>query len=116
MEERYEPQYQQVSFSLSLNMLFTCIGIGSVVCQSLAYLEQFTFVSAMTWQTQIGHDNIKKLHGTSDMNNMLSNGLRSRHLIIGYVLPAVLSTVTALVELSGPRCASYKPRFGERRV
>ena len=113
MEERYEPQYKQVSFSLSLNM-FTCI--GSVVCQSLAYLEQFTFVSAMTWQTQIGHDNIKKLHGTSDMNNMLSNGLRSRHLIIGYVLPAVLSTVTALVELSGPRCASYKPRFGERRV
>ena len=81
----------------------------------MAYLEQFTFVSAMTWQTQIGQDNIEKLRGTSDMNNILkNNGLTAKHLVIGYALPAVLSAVTATVEFSGPKCAFYKPRFGER--
>ena len=110
MEERYEPQYQQVSFSLSLSMLFTCI-IGSVVCQSLAYLEQFTFVSAMTWQTQIGHNNIEKLRGSSDLKTY---GLRVKHVLIGYGLPALLSVTTATIEFVGQKCAFYKPRFGER--
>ena len=69
----------------------------------------------MTWQTQIGQDNIKKLRGTSDMNNIMNtNGLTAKHLVIGYGLPAVLSAVTAAVEFSGPKCAFYKPRFGER--
>ena len=90
------------------------ISLPRIVCQSLAYMEQFTFFSAMTWQTQIGHNNIEKLRGTSDMNQMMNNGLRAQHLIIGYVLPAVLSAVTATVEFSGPRCAFYKPKFGER--
>ena len=91
------------------------ISVSRIICQSLAYMEQFTFVSAMSWQTQIGQDNIMKLRGTSDMNNMIkNNGLRSRHLILGYALPAVLSAVTATVEFNSPKCASYKPRFGQR--
>ena len=85
-----------------------------IVCQSLAYMEQFTFVSAMTWQTQIGQDNVMKLRGTSDL--MKNNGLTAKQLTIGYVLPALLSALTATVEFSGPKCAFYKPRFGERSV
>ena len=69
----------------------------------------------MSWQTQIGQDNIQKLRGTSDMTNMMkNNGLTAKHLIIGYALPAVLSALTAAVEFIGPKCAFYKPRFGER--
>ena len=124
MEESSEPQYKQVSFRLTLLRFISPlllkltanrrICIARIVCQSLAYLEQFTFVSAMSWQTQIGHDNNRKLRGTSGNLNMVGPGLRAEHLIIGYALPAVLSAVTAAVELSGPKCAFYKPRFGER--
>ena len=49
------------------------------------------------------------------MNNIVNtNGLTAKNLVIGYGLPAVLSAVTAAVEFNGPKCAFYKPRFGER--
>ena len=85
------------------------------VCQSLAYIEQFSFLSAMTWQTQIGHHNIQKLRGVYDVDDILKPAVFSQdHLAIGYGLPAVWSFITAVVELAAPRCAHFKPRFGER--
>ena len=80
-----------------------------ILCKSLAFMEQFTFVSAMSWQTLIGHNNIQRLQGTSD-----TSPFGVKHLLAGYGLPAILSAVTATVEFAGEKCAFYKPRFGER--
>ena len=80
-----------------------------ILCKSLAFMEQFTFVSAMSWQTLIGHNNIQRLQGTSD-----TSPFGVKHLLAGYGLPAILSAVTATVEFAGGKCAFYKPRFGER--
>ena len=94
-----------------------CNIIFRFACQSLAYVEQFTFLSAMTWQSQIGHHNIQTLKGLSDVNNVVKPVVLSRtHLALGYGLPTLWSLVTASAELIGPRCADYKPRFGERSV
>ena len=72
-------------------------------------MEQFTFISAMSWQTLIGQNNIERLRGTSDTTTV-----RAKHFFLGYGLPAILSAVTATVEFAGEKCAFYKPRFGER--
>ena len=80
-----------------------------IICKSLAYMEQFTFISAMSWQTLIGQNNIERLRGTSDTTTV-----RAKHFFLGYGLPAILSAVTATVEFAGEKCAFYKPRFGER--
>ena len=77
----------------------------------MAYMEQFTFVSAMSWQTQIGQNNIEKLRGSPGLK---SHGLSGKHLLVGYGLPALLSVSTATVEVVGQKCSFYKPRFGER--
>ena len=82
-----------------------------IVCQSLAYMEQFTFVSAMAWQTQIGQNNIQTLRGSLELR---SHGLSLQHGLVGYGLPALLSVSTAIVEVFGQKCAAYKPRFGDR--
>ena len=34
-------------------------------------------------------------------------------MICGYVLPAIWTLVMIIVELASPRCARYKPNFGE---
>ena len=80
-----------------------------IICKSLAYLEQFTFISALSWQTVIGQNNVERLRGTSD-----TTSVRARHVLVGYGLPALLSALTATVEFAGEKCAFYKPRFGER--
>ena len=80
-----------------------------ILCQSLAYMEQFTFTSVMSWQTLIGHNNIQRLQGISDCST-----LKAKHILVGYALPALLSALTATVEFAGEKCAFYKPRFGER--
>ena len=72
-------------------------------------MEQFTFISAMSWQTLIGQNNVERLRGTSDTTTV-----RAKHVLLGYGLPALLSGVTATVEFAGEKCAFYKPRFGER--
>ena len=69
----------------------------------------------MTWQSQIGYQNIQTLRGLSDVNNLLKPAVLSpTHLALGYGLPAIWTLVTLTVEMTGPRCADYKPRFGER--
>ena len=83
----------------------------------MAYLEQFTFLSAIIWQTIIGHHNVQKLLGVSDANHGVKPAVVSQSQVLtGYGLPAIWSLVTATVEMTGPRCADYKPRFGERSV
>ena len=69
----------------------------------------------MTWQSQIGYQNIQTLRGLSDVINLLKPAVLSpTHLALGYGLPAIWTLVTLTVEMTGPRCADYKPRFGER--
>ena len=82
-----------------------------IVCQTLAYTEQFTFISAMSWQTLIGQSNVEKIRGSVELEGP---GLRVKHFLIGYGLPGLLSAATATVEFLGEKCAFYKPRFGER--
>ena len=75
-------------------------------------MEQFTFFSAMTWQTQIGQANIEKLRGSTEVKSYGRGTVK--HLLVGYGLPALLSVSTATVEWLGEEGAAYKPRFGER--
>ena len=75
-------------------------------------MEQFTFISAMSWQTQMGQNNIEKLRGSTELKS--SGPATLKHLLVGYGLPALLSVSTATVEFVGEKCAFYKPRFGER--
>ena len=82
-----------------------------IVCQTIAYMEQFTFISAMTWQTQIGQNNIEKLRGSPGLRTYELSG---KHILVGYGLPALLSASTATMEFVGQKCSFYKPRFGER--
>ena len=108
MDQIYQQQCQSVRSDQ--NMLLCMIAfLPRILCQSLAYMEQFTFISAMTWQTQIGHSNVEKLRG-----ELKTYRLQVKHVLVGYGIPALLSATTATVELVGQKCAIYKPRFGER--
>ena len=43
-----------------------------------------------------------------------SNSKRYKILVgCSYGLPLIVSTLTVIVEFSAPKCASYRPRFGE---
>jgi hypothetical protein len=39
-----------------------------------------------------------------------------KEVLTGYLAPLIITALTLIVEFSSPRCASYRPRFGEETV
>ena len=80
-------------------------------CRLLGHLNQFFFLAAFTWMTIMSSEIYCQL-------NKYTQDTTARRMVLqvclGYGLPAIIVFITAVVELTAPRCASYKPRFGHR--
>ena len=93
------------------------LGHSHLLCQSIGYLEQFSFLAAFTWMTIMSMENMNQLNGCGQSNSLQQSSDEIKKLmLIGYGVPLMLSLGTAAVELFAPECAVYKPRFGHRWV
>merc|ERR1712061_668550 len=77
-------------------------------CTGLALLNQFAFLSAFSLMTLMSFHQIKK------MRQQTGNKGFALRVALCYIIPGLITLVTLIVEVSAPRCAAVRPKFGTR--
>ena len=80
-------------------------------CIGLALLNQFAFLSAFSLMTLMSYNIFAQLH-----NMRVGSGTSSGLLKVAlcYIVPGLITLVTLVVELTAPRCAAVRPKFGTK--
>ena len=80
-------------------------------CIGLALLNQFAFLSAFSLMTLMSYNIFAQLH-----NMRVGSGTSSGLLKVAlcYIIPGLITLVTLIVELTAPRCAAVRPKFGTK--
>lgn len=95
--------------TLSFNQLVAVGNWSQWLCKAFAFLEQYMFLVAFTLMTAMSAEVWMQI------NVRPSSEKRYRiEMLCGYLLPLFVTLSTLIVEIWAPRCASYRPRFGER--
>ena len=90
---------------------FSSSDYDTLSCRLIGHLNQFFFLAAFTWMTIMSSEIYCQLNKYTQETTVRRMVLQ---VCLGYGLPAFIVLITAAVELTAPRCASYKPRFGHR--
>ena len=80
-------------------------------CIGLALLNQFAFLSAFSLMTLMSY-NI--FHQIKKMRQQKGNKGFALRVALCYIIPGFITLVTLIVEVSAPRCAAVRPKFGTR--
>ena len=83
---------------------FTCIG--------LTLLNQFAILSAFSLMTLMSYNIFVQLYQMRPQTGT-DSGFALR-VAICYIIPGLITLTTLIVELTAPRCASVRPKFGTR--
>ena len=83
------------------------------VCTFLTLSNQFSFISAFCLLTLMSHRLFSGIHWMTTVRDQ-GRGRFLKEVVFCYSLPAALTLVTLIVEVTAPRCAPLKPMFGER--
>jgi len=115
-----------VNFAISLLFAFLCLVILQVpnllpdvmksktVCTVFALSNQFFIISTFTWMTLMSYNIFNKIHGMKVMRIGQRPDFLWKKMLIGYGIPATISLATFIVEVTAPRCAEIRPKFGHK--
>ena len=81
-------------------------------CTGLALLNQFAILSAFSLMTLMSYTIFIQMHQMRPQSGTES-GFKLR-VALCYIVPGLITLVTLIVELTAPRCASVRPKFGTR--
>ena len=96
------------------NQLLPGIVKTKIVCTVLALVNQFFILSAFVWMTLMSYEIFKQIHGMKVIMIGQSSRILWRKAPIGYGIPGAICLLTLVVELTAPRCAAIRPKFGYR--
>ena len=96
--------------SLVLMQLLDSSKLTVPVCTALTLINQFSFLAAFCHLTLMSLNIFRQIHGMRVQAN--SDSRFRREIILAYTIPGVITFVTLAVELTAPRCATFRPKFG----
>ena len=80
-----------------------------ITCSAVTLVNQFSIIAAFTLMTLMSYSICRQIHGMKVMDPQTRY---MRRLMIAYSIPAVITFLTLIVEVSAPHCAAAKPNFG----